>query len=178
MIQTKLEKNMIQLYIQHFLILITILIVFLFCINMFYNMNDKINKINNNVDMISTDNQNKDILDNESLYIQGRYYHNTKTFVVFTRYMNAKINMQTAMHENVHYIVDNYKFNSDKYIEIFNKSTDFVSDYAKTKWEEDLAESVAHSFVPCFNISIIPENRRNFIKENILEKHNFNCILT
>jgi len=105
----------------------------------------------------------------------GRYFINSSNIAVYGKGNNPKTLKKIANHEIGHYIW--YEFLSDKdkkeYKKIYKFTNEFISDYAKTKVEEDFAENIGESVICKINYEIIPEDRRNFIKnkvEPILEK--------
>jgi len=112
----------------------------------------------------------------------GEYFTKGKIIVIYADALDTYSDaLDLFNHEYGHYLFHDklYWYERTKYEqEVFSNANTFVSEYARdcTKWyeyctrhEEDFAETFSHSIQNGnFNISYVPEDRREFFRKYIL----------
>lgn len=112
-------------------------------------------------------------LNNDTNYynnLTGLYQNYFEIITVWAEGRTPEKAWQTCNHELAHYVDHKFvKARSDPiYINIFNTTDDFVSEYAKTNVNEDFAETFMTGLQFCFDLNKIPEDRRLYFEQNVL----------
>jgi len=87
-------------------------------------------------------------------------------FVVYGSRMSPKTALRASIHELGHHIWES-EMNDElkqEYAQAYNSTNSYVTEYAKTKVEEDFAENLAASVSCSIDLKKIPKDRREFFR--------------